>query len=344
MIGDITREAPESKVAQCHEDTVEISKVGVIRTAAKRCIGNIYGKLRVIDVSWEKGSGTTLGSYVLCICECGNKKIMKASYLEEGYQSSCGCISGNNITFGVKFPAKRATGHILYNVWMDMNRRCFTKSRPEYKYYGGRGITVCESWKRATEYGFLSFLSDMEHSFEIGLELERVDTNGDYEPNNCIWASRKAQVNNTRTNRVLSGFGIKLSVAEWGHLLGFNCKMLGDRINKGKDARPLEVILADTFRDRGYTLLYKGMVCNASEVWELEGYTSSQKRCKVYKYGGQLPAFEAEGISVEVIKPREKDYRSFEEGLMFLGEDKDTYSQYLLQKIKLQQGVSINDI
>lgn len=296
--------------------------------------------LTVTGTNYLEEKGKYSRYYVSVKCECGKEKTTRYDSILRGEALSCGCMSGSPISCGNKFPSRTKTEHILYQVWVDMNRRCYSVNRKDYKHYGGRGITVCDEWSRMDEDGFITFLKDMEDSYEIGLELERVDTEGNYDPNNCSWVCRKSQVNNTRVNHILEGFGVRLTVAEWSYMLGFNPKLLDDRINKGKDLRPLEDILADTFKDRRYSILYNGVVCSATDVWEAEGYTLGQRNRKITEFGDSITALLSEGIAIEVVKPREKRYRSFDEGMIFLEQSEYPYSKRLLQKLRLQQEVS----
>lgn len=78
-----------------------------------------------------------------------------------------------------------------------MKNRCFNERVKCYKYYGGRGIKVCERWMK-----FENFYEDMKDEYSDSLTLDRIDSNGDYEPSNCRWATWKEQQNNRRNNRV----------------------------------------------------------------------------------------------------------------------------------------------
>ncbi len=281
--------------------------------------------------------------YVNCTCKCGSKKRIRSDSLLTGDATSCGCRAKElcRERFKGKFKPDAVARHPLYGMYKSMYSRCTKRSNQDFAHYGGRGIKVCDRWVSPPRdiTGFLNFLEDMESTYQKGLEIERIDVNGNYEPDNCTWVCRRSQVNNLRRNRVLEGFGIRLSVGEWGHFLKFNCKLLDDRINKGKDTRSLELILKDTFKDRKHTLLHKGVECNATQVWDREGYTLGQRNGRLNKYGDSLAAFEAEGIEVEVLIPREKDYLTFEDAIENLRvKDKDHFETWLLVKIEAQLG------
>lgn len=122
----------------------------------------------------------------------------------------------------------------LYAVWVNMKRRCKNPNRKDYKYYGGRGIKVCKKWDES----FLSFKEDMETTYKSGLELDRIDTNGDYTPDNCRWATRRQQVSSRRPTgslfdtKYITKDGITKTVSEWAEEVGIRSKALSDRMNK----------------------------------------------------------------------------------------------------------------
>lgn len=125
----------------------------------------------------------------LCRCECGNTVVVCQANLKSGKSTQClNCRPGQGMTtHGL------AKKHPLYTTWVNMRARCNNSRSNDYKYYGGRGITVCERWN-----DFTLFVEDMYSTYQKGLTLDRKENNGNYEPSNCRWISRLKQSNNTR--------------------------------------------------------------------------------------------------------------------------------------------------
>jgi len=102
-----------------------------------------------------------------------------------------------------------------YVAWCSMKRRCLNSKSSQYVHYGGRGITVCEGWMK-----FEKFLFDMGDK-PPGMTLDRKDTNGNYNPSNCRWATKKEQCNNRRNNSVATFNGKTQTITAWSEELGF---------------------------------------------------------------------------------------------------------------------------
>lgn len=126
------------------------------------------------------------------------------------HYNSCGCVN-----------EKRMHGlgkHPIRGSWNAMMTRCHNSNVYQYKNYGGRGITVCEAWRQASPEGFLNFYSWAIDKWASGLSLERIDVNGNYCPENCKWATRKEQGNNTTRVQRHQVFGQRLTRAETSDL------------------------------------------------------------------------------------------------------------------------------
>ena len=120
-----------------------------------------------------------------------------------------------------------------YSIWMNMRARCNNPKNNRYQTYGARGIRVCESW----EADFVNFLSDMGRRPSKDYSLDRIDNNGNYEPGNCRWATRKEQCRNRTTSRFLTCGGKTQTLAEWGDESGIGTSLLHSRLKRGWSVR-----------------------------------------------------------------------------------------------------------
>ncbi len=113
-----------------------------------------------------------------------------------------------------------------YGSYHSMMDRCYRKTAKNYKFYGGRGITVCEEWHEPEN--FAKWAS--ESGYKKGLWLDRIDTNGDYCPENCKWSTPQEQANNRRNNNVLTYHGESHTLAEWARILGVKKSLIQNRV------------------------------------------------------------------------------------------------------------------
>lgn len=95
-----------------------------------------------------------------------------------------------------KFGSQSRLKHPLYNTWRSMKQRCFNSNSTAYRYYGGRGITICDYW--LGKNGFTNFINDMGKRPTKNHSIDRIDNDGNYEPNNCKWSTKKQQIKNRR--------------------------------------------------------------------------------------------------------------------------------------------------
>ena len=115
-----------------------------------------------------------------------------------------------------------------YRSWQHMKSRCFNPNHKNYLDYGGRGIKVCDLW-----LNFENFLADMGLKPTAKYSIDRIDNDGDYCPDNCKWSTQTEQVNNRRSNRLITIDDVTLTIAQWAKKMGFGKKVIGDRLKLG---------------------------------------------------------------------------------------------------------------
>lgn len=158
--------------------------------------GSIFGRLVVL----REGSRLNQRRRFYCRCACGAERLVHLSALRAGLTVSCGCWR-REITQRVAQRHGHAVGGRktrVYRIWRGMNTRCDNPKHQFYKYYGGRGISVCRRWRN-----FEKFLADMGEP-PPGTSIERVDRSRGYGPANCRWASAKDQSRNSRRAKLTS--------------------------------------------------------------------------------------------------------------------------------------------
>lgn len=124
-------------------------------------------------------------------------------------------------------------GTRLYGIWSSMLQRCNNPKAISYKYYGGKGITVCDEWKDAS--AFLKWA--MSNGYSDNLTLDRIDSSKNYCPENCRWITNDEQQRNRCNNHVLEFNGEKHCLAEWGRITGINDVIIGQRLRSGWSIR-----------------------------------------------------------------------------------------------------------
>lgn len=158
------------------------------------------------------------------LCECGNEKSISINDVKSGCTLSCGCYHAS-IMAGMSTHGMAHTK--IHNTWKRIVQKCTNSKNPDYKYYGGRGILMCDKWRNSFE----AFYADMG-DVNDGMTIDRIDNNGNYEPSNCRWATRLEQARNTRQNCNLIFNGKTRCIAAWAEEIGINRVTLSDRINK----------------------------------------------------------------------------------------------------------------
>lgn len=166
-----------------------------------------------------------------CICDCGNTYVTTGKSLRLNLTTSCGCVKIQRaIQMGNKNKTHGKTKTRLYNIWHGMKKRCYTESDTSFKYYGGKGIRVCDEWVNSFE----SFEEwSIKNGYSENLTLDRINPKGDYEPGNCRWSDWVTQGNN-RSNNVFVVFeGEEMTKAEVARKIGISSQLLQYRYNRG---------------------------------------------------------------------------------------------------------------
>lgn len=129
-----------------------------------------------------------------CTCDCGNEVIIDHGSLQSGRTKSCGCLNKEKASENAY-----KHGHSGYNeskeyrTWCNMKIRCYNKNHNRFEHYGGKGIKVCDRWLNSFE----NFLADMGNAPSSEYSIDRINNDGDYDPNNCRWATASEQINNS---------------------------------------------------------------------------------------------------------------------------------------------------
>lgn len=189
--------------------------------------GKKFGRWTVLsrapDIVSPSGQHTTAWE---CLCDCGNKRIVRARSLINGDSQSCGCLHQEMRRVITKKHGETKTR--LYHIWASMRQRCNNPNNHAYAGYGGRGIRVCEAWN---EYEtFAKWARD--NGYRDDLSIDRIDNDKGYSPDNCRWASPQVQSNNLRSNVMITFRGETKTRSQWAHELGIRPGFIRDRIDR----------------------------------------------------------------------------------------------------------------
>jgi hypothetical protein len=155
--------------------------------------GRKFGRLSVIAIAQDKSRHGQM--QWACSCSCGAQKVVSGDRLRQGVTRSCGCLLRQIRTKHGHSRCDAGNQSATYRSWASMKTRCLNPNNRGFKYYGGRGITICERWML-----FVNFLADMGER-PPGKTLDRIDVDGNYEPGNCRWATPLEQIRNRRRRR-----------------------------------------------------------------------------------------------------------------------------------------------
>lgn len=176
--------------------------------------GNVYGRLTAIGFSYKKNGR----EYWKCKCSCGNDKYVQYYHLLSGHTKSCGCLKNKH----------SITNKRIFSIWSNMIDRCKNPNRKDSNCYFEKGIRVCKEWGK-----YESFESwALQNGYSDNLTIDRINSDGNYEPANCRWITIQEQQRNKCTNAMFTHNGVTKCLTDWADELGINRGTLESRINK----------------------------------------------------------------------------------------------------------------
>lgn len=185
-------------------------------------IGERFGKLSVDSRADNLSDGTATWK---CLCDCGNVRKIPGNKLRAGLHKSCGCASP-------RFTSERLTTHgksrsRIYHIWQGMIDRTTNSNNPKFHLYGGKGIQVCDAWRK-----FENFYNDMGDAPAF-LSIDRIDGTKGYYKDNCRWANSKQQANNKSSNRMITYDGKTQTLSSWAAEINILPNTLVYRLKRG---------------------------------------------------------------------------------------------------------------
>ena len=198
----------------------------VLSTPRRSLIGQRFGMLVVAELVDDRSPGAQRGHRNWrCICDCGGERMTTTGRLTSGWPACCGCRYTRKLHGHTSVHGK---DHPLYVVWRKMRERCYNPRHDKFRFYGARGITVCDQWR----HDFAAFLADVGDRPTPEHSLDRIDGSKGYEPGNCRWATQTEQTRNTRRTHFVEFQGRTMSLAEAVEISGLPYRTVNARIKR----------------------------------------------------------------------------------------------------------------
>lgn len=191
-------------------------------------IGDIFGRWKVIGFDNERSNNKRGRKYYFCECQCNDKTIKSVcgDSLTSQKSTSCGCYNRKRVSETTS--KHRSSNSNLYDVWINIKQRCLNKNNPNYKNYGGRGITICNEWVNDFEK-FQKW--SIENGYKKGLNIDRKDNDKGYSPENCRFITYIENQNNKRTNTYIKFNNETETITNWAKKLNMNPRTLVTRLD-----------------------------------------------------------------------------------------------------------------
>lgn len=188
--------------------------------------GMRFGRMSVIERAENRGRRVRW----LCVCDCGERRLVASDCLVTGNTKSCGCARTESLVSRNKASATHGMCESTeHNSWNAMISRCYRESAASHRRYKSLGIKVCDRWRES----FSAFLEDMGPKPSPDHTIDRVNYFGDYEPGNCRWATWKEQARNKITNVRVKAFGKTKCLADWAEYTGVKRCTVNRRNKRG---------------------------------------------------------------------------------------------------------------
>ena len=187
--------------------------------------GKQFGRLIVIGRAENAKNGNVRW---YCQCDCGEIVIVGRKELRSGDTNSCGCLKKEIIAaLNMKHGESNTR---LFRIWAGMKSRATNPNVKDFKYYGEKGVTVCEEW----ENNFKAFEKwALSNAYSDDLTIDRINSDKEYSPDNCRWADIETQNNNKRNNHYLTHNRKTMTIAEWAKEIGISDKIIRNRLRRG---------------------------------------------------------------------------------------------------------------
>lgn len=242
IIGLYSKDKNGRRLWRCHCDCggeVKTTLRNLVDSKIKDCgcseikdnlVGKKFGNLTVVKLIPNNCERNCVRTNIwLCKCYCGKELEVKGSDLTQRRITSCGCDKEEKREHLSLIKQEKK----LYQVYRSMRDRCNNPNHNDYKRYGGRGIKVCEEWNN--RYGFIAFYEwAIKNGYKDNLSLDRINNDGNYEPDNCRWATKKEQSQNTSTNVYAEYKGQQKVLQEWARVLNLNRNSIYYHYKKGR--------------------------------------------------------------------------------------------------------------
>ena len=217
----------------------------------KDLTGLRFGELVAIEYLPLRNKNGKRISKWKCKCDCGNVKEVTATHLTQGETTSCGCVHSK--TLHDRLSSHNMSKTRFYRIWAGMKSRCLNLTATDYSNYGGRGIKPCTEWLKFKNFKIDMYISYLEHTEKFGEKnttLDRKNSNGNYDKNNCRWATIKEQSFNKRVNKRYSVNGENLTLTELYIKYSIPRETIFSRIKTGLEGEELIKRRAKNVRDK----------------------------------------------------------------------------------------------